>query len=59
MQKAAPAKSETDVRRGHRYVTWITGHVPVGYGLPPQGITGTVDRLFAGAPSINFRLIAR
>lgn len=25
----------------------------------PQGITGTVDRLFAGAPSISFRLIAR
>jgi hypothetical protein len=25
---------------------------------PPHGMTGTVEMLFAGAPSINFRLIA-
>ena len=28
-------------------------------GFPPQGITGTVEMLLAGAPSISLRLIAR
>jgi hypothetical protein len=30
-----------------------------GYGFPPHGMTGTVDMLFAGAPSISLRLMAR
>ena len=30
-----------------------------GAYLPPQGITGTVEMLFIGAPSISLRLIAR
>jgi len=29
------------------------------YGFPPHGMTGTVEMLFAGAPSINLRLMAR
>ncbi|TND03777.1 MAG: hypothetical protein FD118_1195 [Rhodocyclaceae bacterium] len=30
-----------------------------GYGFPPHDITGTVEMLFAGAPSISLRLMAR
>jgi len=29
------------------------------YGFPPHGMTGTVEMLFAGAPSISLRLMAK
>ena len=57
-QKSAIAQFDW-MRRGDWTDECVVVAESHGYGFPPHGMTGTVDMLFAGAPSISLRLMAR